>query len=151
MNKKEFHHFFANGKKYDLLKDAKFVYFNRNTSFKNKASYDFVYHIFDSDFRGHRSSTFVSLNFLFDPLFYFCYKTRTKIGNITSKEIRSIDHCPHAILSKMKSLSNYYFSCRKKIISKEFLIEKMEKRLNSYWEYEHRDEFYITYEELYNL
>jgi len=151
MKEKEFYHFFANGKRYDLLKDAKFIYFIKETRYRKTASYQFVYNISDSQFRDHRNSIFVSLRLKFDPLKYYSYETGKEVGSIEASEIMRIDDSPHAILSKMKSISNCYFNCKKKLIDKLTLIQKMEEELNSYWRSGSDQEFYITYEELYNL
>ena len=47
--KKEFYDFFANGKRYDLLKDGRFIYFKKETGFRDTAGYEFIYHISDSE------------------------------------------------------------------------------------------------------
>ena len=151
MKNKEFYHFFANGKRYDLLKDGKFIYFRKEKRNKNSAFYEFVYHLSDSNFRDDRSSIFVSFSLTFDPLYYHERETRNRAGKITALEIEKANDCPYAILSKVKEISNYFFPCEKKVIDKESLIKKMEKDLNSHWESYGDYSFYVSYQELYSL
>ena len=145
MKTKEFYEYFINGKKYNLLQE-KLVMYNYNVNrHSSERTIQFNYYI-------RETNSFVKFDLKF-PLEVRSFETGSSVKklNLRNRFTEDSISCPNIMLSFILDHKDYFFPCEKEVVTKSFLVKKMEKDLNSYWHSKKSYKFFIEYEELYNL